>query len=110
MPRNCFARRGSTWNALPNNPDSVRRGSFAAPGIGFTKGHHAKADVTRTPRALRPLALTPTLLLRAQKPELRSLPRMGQPQHRAGKKEAETKRWATCPTLKIVSAIWIPPL
>src|SRR5215813_2096861 len=52
MPRSCCARRGSTWNVLPNNPDSVRRVSCAAPGKGFTKGHHAKLDVTHTPRAL----------------------------------------------------------
>src|SRR5262249_24758036 len=41
-----------------NDPDSVRRVSYAAPGKGFTRGHHAKLDVTRTPRALRPLAFT----------------------------------------------------
>src|SRR5215469_5821896 len=58
MPKNCFARRASTWSVSPNSPDSVRRVSCAGPGKGSTKPHHAKPDFPRTPRPLQSIAIT----------------------------------------------------
>src|SRR5215469_3187779 len=58
MPRNCFAKPGSTWNAWQSNLDSVRRVSFAALGREFTRRLHAKLESTHTPRTLRSAAIT----------------------------------------------------